>query len=121
MGTEKPKMVWYKFFITDYQRDAAHLSLIEHGAYRLLLDHTYLSGGTLPANSEWIYRLLGAINPAEQEAIKSVLTEFFHKGRDGYTHARVPITNRCLHFRRFGLQVRRTFLSSLNGVNGGSR
>ncbi|MHB8322634.1 MAG: YdaU family protein [Acidithiobacillus sp.] len=89
MGTEKPKMVWYKFFIADYQRDAAQLSLIEHGAYRLLLDQAYLSGGTLPANPERIFRLLGAINPAEQEAIKSVLTEFFHKGRDGYTHARV--------------------------------
>ena len=89
MGTEKPKMVWYKFFIADYQRDAAQLSLIEHGAYRLLLDQAYLSGGTLPANPERIYRLLGAINSAEQEAIKSVLTEFFHKGRDGYTHARV--------------------------------
>ena len=89
MGTEKPKMVWYKFFIADYQRDAAQLSLIEHGAYRLLLDQAYLSGGTLPANPERIFRLLGAINSAEQEAIKSVLTEFFHKGRDGYTHARV--------------------------------
>ena len=89
MGTEKPKMVWYKFFIADYQRDAAQLSLIEHGAYRLLLDQAYLSGGTLPANPERIFRLLGAINPAEQEAIRSVLTEFFHKGRDGYTHARV--------------------------------
>ncbi|EGQ60388.1 Replication protein 15 [Acidithiobacillus sp. GGI-221] len=72
-----------------YQRDAAQLSLIEHGAYRLLLDQAYLSGGTLPANPERIFRLLGAINLAEQEAIKSVLTEFFHKGRDGYTHARV--------------------------------
>ncbi|MDA8153126.1 MAG: YdaU family protein [Acidithiobacillus sp.] len=89
MGTEKPKMVWYKFFIADYQRDAAQLSLIEHGAYRLLLDQAYLSGGTLPANPERIFRLLGAINPAEQEAIRSVLAEFFHKGRDGYTHARV--------------------------------
>ncbi|MHB1643168.1 MAG: YdaU family protein [Acidithiobacillus sp.] len=89
MSTEKPKMVWYKFFIADYQRDAAQLSLIEHGAYRLLLDQAYLSGGTLPANPERIFRLLGAINPAEQEAIRSVLTEFFHKGRDGYTHARV--------------------------------
>lgn len=89
MGTEKPKMVWYKFFIADYLRDAAQLSLIEHGAYRLLLDQAYLSGGTLPANPERIFRLLGAINPAEQEAIRSVLTEFFHKGRDGYTHARV--------------------------------
>jgi uncharacterized protein YdaU (DUF1376 family) len=96
------------------------LSLIEHGAYRLLLDQTYLSGGTLPTNLERIFRLLGAINPAEQEAVKSVLAEFFHEGRDGYTHARVAIT-KSTRFKRCGHQTRRRFLTTLNGSNGGSQ
>lgn len=117
MGTEKPKMVWYKFFIADYQRDAAQLSLIEHGAYRLLLDQAYLSGGTLPANPERIFRLLGAINPAEQEAIKSVLTEFFHKGHDGYTHARSSIVKGA-RFKRCEHQETRRHITRMNGTNG---
>ena len=73
----KEQMFWYKFVITDYQRDTAHLSILEHGAYRLLLDHSYLYGGVLPPKIDQIFRMTGAIQEDEKEAIRSVLKEFF--------------------------------------------
>ena len=35
---------WYSFYPGDYGRDTGHLSLIEHGAYRTLMDHYYATG-----------------------------------------------------------------------------
>ena len=37
------KNFWYPHYPGDYGRDTGHLSLIEHGAYRLLLDHCYMT------------------------------------------------------------------------------
>jgi uncharacterized protein YdaU (DUF1376 family) len=34
-------MNFYKHYLGDYARDTKGLSLIEHGAYRVLLDHNY--------------------------------------------------------------------------------
>jgi uncharacterized protein YdaU (DUF1376 family) len=49
-------MNFYKHFLGDYARDTKGLSLLEHGAYRVLLDHNYATehadperrGGALP-------------------------------------------------------------------------
>lgn len=83
------KMIWYKFYIQDYQRDTGHLSLMEHGAYRLLIDKCFLSGGILPSSIESIYRLTSAMTKPEQEAVRSVLHQFFESSPDGFTHKRV--------------------------------
>ena len=34
-------MIFYKRYLGDYQRDTGHLSMLEHGAYTLLLDAFY--------------------------------------------------------------------------------
>jgi len=34
---------YYTFNIGDYRRDTGHLSLLEHGIYRQLIDSYYLS------------------------------------------------------------------------------
>lgn len=83
------KMFWYKFNIHDYQRDTSHLSILEHGAYRLLIDQCYLSGGSLPLDLEAIYRLARAMTKQEQATIRGVLGLFFTKTDEGYRNGRI--------------------------------
>ena len=69
--------IWYAFYVGDYVRDTAHLSMLEHGAYRLLLDHYYSSRAALPANALQLHRICRAFDDAERAAIDKVLHEFF--------------------------------------------
>lgn len=79
-------MNFYKHFLGDYARDTAHLSLMEHGAYRTLLDTYYATEAPLPADNSALYRIAKAIEPAERKAVDSVIEQFFHKGEDGKYH-----------------------------------
>jgi uncharacterized protein YdaU (DUF1376 family) len=79
---------WYAHYPGDYLRDTAHLSLIEHGAYRLLLDHYYSTGSPLPASKDALYRICGAFTDAERAAVDSILAQFFKVRADGYRNAR---------------------------------
>ena len=76
---------WYPHYPGDYQRDTAHLSLMEHGAYRLLLDHYYSTGGPLGSDAERLYRVCSASNQDEREAVDVILHQFFVL-RDGRYH-----------------------------------
>ena len=67
----------------DYGRDTAHLSLCEHGAYRILLDTYYATEKPLPASPEAIYRLAKAMTAAERKAVDLVAAQFFPVGSDG--------------------------------------
>ena len=67
---------YYRFFPGDYHRDTGDLSIIEHGAYRLLLDHYYMRGN-LPSDRDRLYRLCRAFNGDEREAIERVVEIFF--------------------------------------------
>jgi len=80
--------LWYPHFPGDYARDTADLTLMEHGAYRLLLDHYYSTGGPLPGDKQRIYRLCRAFHPEEQEAVSAVLSDFFSLQVDGYHNGR---------------------------------
>jgi uncharacterized protein YdaU (DUF1376 family) len=55
MTTRRP---WYPFYILDYRADTAHLTLEQHGAYRLLMDEYWLRGG-LPEDDKQLARILG--------------------------------------------------------------
>ena len=68
---------FYRFFSGDYLRDASHLSLLEHGAYRRLIDLYMDAGGPLPFDLPRLYRLLHATSKEEQVAVQTVITEFF--------------------------------------------
>ena len=59
-------MNFYKRFIGDYQRDTGHLSMIEHGAYALLLDHFYASEKPLPIEPQRLHRLTMATPSGER-------------------------------------------------------
>lgn len=70
-------MNFYKHFIGDYGRDTGHLTLVEHGAFRLMLDHFYATCRPLPQDPKSLYRLLRAESPAERKAIDSVSLQFW--------------------------------------------
>lgn len=76
--------IWWPRYVGDYQRKTAHLSLIEHGAYSLLLDHYYSTAKPLPANASVLHRVCRAFAPDEQAAVQAVLAQFFTLERDGY-------------------------------------
>lgn len=84
-------MVYYQHFIGDYRRDTRHLTLLEHGAYRELLDQYYLSEEPIPLDESKLMRLLSARQDDEQQAIRNVLNDFFVQTDKGYIHKRCDI------------------------------
>lgn len=68
---------WYPFYSGDYGRDTAHLSLMEHGAFRLLLDYYYAGQAPLPADNVALYRICRAYEESERLAVDSVVRQFF--------------------------------------------
>lgn len=81
-------MNYYRRYIGDYGRDTALLSLAEHGAYALLLDHYYASEGPLPLDIEDLYRVARTIRPEEKKAVDRVLAQFFRREPDGFHNSR---------------------------------
>lgn len=79
-------MNFYKRYIGDYMRDTAHLSLLEHGAYTVLLDTMYATEKTLPSGLDALYRLCRATTRSEREAVKTVAEQFFPVNGDGTRH-----------------------------------
>lgn len=80
-------MNYYQHHIGDYRRDTAHLSLLEHGVYRQLLDWYYLSEEPIPEITEVVFRRLSAKTDEEKKAVETVLSEFFFV-ENGYRHRR---------------------------------
>jgi hypothetical protein len=70
-------MNFYKHFIGDYQRGTGDLSIVEHGAYRLMLDHFYGTGRPLPQDRKALCRLLRAETDPERRAISAVSVRFW--------------------------------------------
>ena len=81
-------MNYYKFNIGDYAAATRHLTMIEHGAYRLLLDVYYTSEAKLPADIKAVARKAGARSKDEIAAVEVVLNEFFILQADGWRHSR---------------------------------
>jgi len=80
----KSTSIWWPRYVGDYQRKTAHLTLAEHGAYTLLLDHYYATSKPLPANASVLHRICRAFAPDEQQAVQSVIDQFFTLTEDGY-------------------------------------
>ena len=85
----KMGLPYYNKYVGDYARDTRGLSLVEHGAYNLLLDD-YYSNGCLKHSLEQCFRVCMAFEQFEREAVQSVLAKFFTPHPDGgYFHKRV--------------------------------
>lgn len=81
-------MHYYQFNIADYRKDTSHLSMLEHGAYRQLIDLYYLNEAPISADKNIIFRLFRAKTKKEKFAIEIILKEFFILTETGWVHKR---------------------------------
>ncbi|MDP2322542.1 MAG: DUF1376 domain-containing protein [Gammaproteobacteria bacterium] len=81
-------MNFYRRYMGDYNKGTSHLSLAEHGAYTVLLDHYYATGYPLPGPVESLHRICRAMSKPEQQAVASVADQFFPLQPDGLRHNR---------------------------------
>ncbi len=73
-------MNYFERHLGDYARDAGHLSMLEHGAYTMLLDRYYTTERGIPQDQA--HRICRARSKDERAAVDAVLCEFFTL-RDG--------------------------------------
>ena len=78
-------MNWYPHHIGDYKRDTGHLSMLEDGAYRRLLDTYYGTNANAYANAERLHRVCSAVTDEEKAAVDYVVATFFEI-KDGKLH-----------------------------------
>lgn len=81
-------MNYYYHHIGDYTTDTAHLSLLEDGAYRRLMDRYYTTEAPLTRDEAALFRLIRARTEEEQAAVRIVLSEFFQATDAGWVHKR---------------------------------
>ncbi len=79
-------MNYYERHLGDYARDTAHLSVLEHGVYTLLLDRYYATEQPIPA--EQAHRVARARAQDERAAVDAVLGEFFKLVDGAWRNAR---------------------------------
>ena len=81
-------MHYYKHYIGDYRRDTSHLTLLEHGIYRQLIDSYCLDETPLTNDLAKLMRSHSVRTPDEQQALQNVLTDLFELTENGYVHKR---------------------------------
>lgn len=84
-------MNYYEHHLGDYLRDTAHLSMVEDGAYRRLLDAYYIKEKPLPSDRREIFRLVRAAGKSDRAAVETVLKEFFVESPEGWRHKRCDV------------------------------
>jgi uncharacterized protein YdaU (DUF1376 family) len=81
-------VIYYEHHLGDYLRDTAHLTLIEEGVYRRLLDQYYIREAPLPPDLRGCYKFARAATKQERAAVEHVLADFFELQSDGYHQRR---------------------------------
>jgi uncharacterized protein YdaU (DUF1376 family) len=81
-------MHYFEHNIKDYRADAFTLTMIQHGAYRQLIDQYYLNEKPLTLDLEVLCADLLVRGEDEKKAIVFILGKFFSKTEDGYVHKR---------------------------------
>jgi uncharacterized protein YdaU (DUF1376 family) len=66
---------YYERHLGDYAKDTAHLSLLEHGVYTVLLDWCYSTEDGIRKDD--VFRIARSRSKEEREAVEAVLREFF--------------------------------------------
>lgn len=81
----------YPHHIGDYTKDTMHLSPLEHGVYRLLMDAYYATEKPLPGDFLAVCRIARSVSQDEQAAVRTVLAGFFTETPEGYRNKRIDI------------------------------
>lgn len=80
---------YYEHHLGDYLRDTAHLSMIEDGAYRRLMDAYYISEAPFPDDKRELMKVCRAVTKPERDAVEYVLKKFFaYDPGSGWSHSR---------------------------------
>ncbi len=90
-------MHYYQHHIGDYRKDTGHLSIIEHGVYRQLLDSYYLNEEPLTLDRANLMRTHSIRTADEQRALENVLNDFFVRTENGYIHTRCDAEIEAFH------------------------
>ena len=77
-------MHYYKFNIGDFDKSTRHLSIIERGLFRDILDLYVKDEKPITDNLKKLERLLCVKSKAEKEALQNILDDFFILTDDGY-------------------------------------
>jgi len=81
-------MHYYQFNIGDYRRDTAHLSHLEHGIYRSLIDTYMLEESPLLGDMKELERKHLIRTANEKKALRNVLKDFFKFENSMFLHCR---------------------------------
>lgn len=84
-------MNYYSHHIGDYLTATAHLSILEDGVYRRLMDRYYTTEQALPSDEVLLFRLLRARSDDEKDAVRVVLNEFFYLSDGLWRHKRCDV------------------------------
>ncbi len=79
------------FYTGDYRRDTQHLSMMEHGAYMLMLAHCWDLRGPLPLDERRVFGICNARSNEEMGAVRHILAEFFTRMDDGHYNRRIQL------------------------------
>lgn len=77
---------WYPFYWSDYSGKTMHLTMVEHGAYMLLLRWVYTKNQPIPHEKRYV--ICSAVSKKERGHVDSILAEFFVKNEDGWVNKR---------------------------------
>ena len=99
---------YYRFYPGDYFRDTSGLTMLEHGAYNLLLHNYYAAGGKLEHEKPRVYEMCHARTPEDIRAVDYILSKFFRVDNGALTNNRADeeLAERARYFekqRRNGL------------------
>jgi uncharacterized protein YdaU (DUF1376 family) len=104
MATPKDRKTpnfFFRFYWNEYANKTSSLTLLQHGAYLGCMLEYYRTGRPLPSDFTAIYRILRAFTPEEQQAVVSILEQFFEKQADGsWRHDRIECELREIEQRR---------------------
>ena len=82
-------MHYYQRNIGSYLKKTQSLSLIQHGAYCLLIDEYFANEAPLSLDRSELYKICRAATPKERKAVDSVVEKFFRPTNEGYRHERI--------------------------------